>query len=540
MLRLRKFLCGCFGLLALLYLPFSVSTIPALLYSPQLNGVLPVTHPGSATWRFVELFYREFARIMLATPLLLGLLYGMVWWTFKDGRPSARHWAIAASLASILMSLPIIVTTIYLSSHSEPGATRLLVFSGFGLILGIAGLEAFAPRNSMAQVVLEASKTARIAGDGTSSLFDGLAWLLGLSGVVAGMLWFLRWGAAQHLPVVHGYRLWLEILVAILAVIFLHESGHASAGLVTGMRLSSIRLGPFQWSLREGSWKFRFYPARLLSVGGGVAVVPTRLEQSRWREICVIAGGPFTSLCTGLIACADVLTCKGQPWEQSWQPLAFFATSSLVMFTVNLIPIRPEGAYSDGARIYQIFRGGPLADLYRAVNIAESTLVTPLRPRDYDIQAIQRASRTFTHGRQGFFLRLYASSYFLDCGNLPEAGEALAEAESIYRESSINISTKLHTTFVFGDAFLRRDAAGARQWWERLEARHPTHFGVDYYLALSALLWIEGCVDDAREAWTKGNALAQQLPAIGSCEFDRHRCLLLRSVLDELPPGAGL
>jgi len=377
MLKLRKFLCGCFGLLALLYLPFSVSTIPALLYSPKINGLLPVTPAGFAFWRFIALFYREFARIMLATPLLLGLLYGMVWWTFKEGRTSARSWAIAASLASILMSLPILVTTIYLSSHAAPGSMRLLAFGGLGLALGIIGLVGFAPRDAMVQTALDASTNARIAGDGTSSLFDGLAWLLGLTSVVAGMLWFLRWGAAQHLPILHGYRFWLEILVALLAVIFLHESGHASAGLVLGMRLRSIRLGPLQWNRREGSWKLKFHRARLLSLGGGATVVPTTLEQDRWREICVVAAGPFTSLCTGLIACGDVLASKGQPWELSWRPLAFFATSSLVMGAVNLIPMRPEGSYSDGARIYQVWRGGPLADLYRAINIAESTFVTP-------------------------------------------------------------------------------------------------------------------------------------------------------------------
>jgi len=70
-----------------------------------------------------------------------------------------------------------------------------------------------------------------------------------------------------------------------------------------------------------------------------------------------------------------------------------------------------------------------------------------------------------------------------------------------------------------------------------MEAKQPGDFGVEYWLALSALLWIEGRIEDAREAWAKGNALAQQLPAIGSCEFDRYRYSLLRQVLDELPPS---
>jgi hypothetical protein len=535
MLRFRKLLCGCFGLLALVYLPFSVSTVPTLLYPPQQHELLPVAPATAITGQLVAIFYGEFTRLLFAAPLLLGLLYGMVWWTFTDGRSSARRWAIAASLVSILLSLPIVVTTIYLLSHSATGSRGFLVFGVFGLALGIAGLVAFAPGDAMAQISLEVSRTARIAGDGTSSLFDGLAWLLGLSGVVAGMFWFLHWGAAQHLSLVHGYLFWLQTMAAILAVIVLHESGHAAAGLALGMKLRFIRLGPFLWRIREGEWKFEFHPARLLSLGGGAGVVPANLKQNRWREICVIAAGPLASLFTGLIACGAVLTAKGQPWEPGWEPLAFFSSLSMVMFAVNLIPTRPEATYSDGARIYQLLWVGPLTDLYRAINIAESTLVTPLRPRDYDMQAIQRAAGSFTRGRQALLLRLYASSHFLDCGEFPEAGVALAEAESIYRESALVISSEMHTVFVFGNAYLRRDAAAARQWWERMEAKKPGHFGVDYWLALSALLWVENRLDDAREAWWKGNALAEQLPVVGSCEFDRYRYCLLGRVLNESP-----
>jgi hypothetical protein len=42
-----------------------------------------------------------------------------------------------------------------------------------------------------------------------------------------------------------------------------------------------------------------------------------------------------------------------------------------------------------------------------------------------------------------------------------------------------------------------------------MEAKKPTHFGVDYWLAQSALFWIEGRIEEAREAWKKGNLLAQ-------------------------------
>jgi hypothetical protein len=129
-------------------------------------------------------------------------------------------------------------------------------------------------------------------------------------------------------------------------------------------------------------------------------------------------------------------------------------------------------------------------------------------------------------------LRLFASSYFLDRGMIPEASQEVAEAETIYHDSALDIPAELCMAFVYRIAFLRRDAASARQWWERMEAKKPTHFGVDYWLAQSALFWIEGRREEARAAWNKGNVLAQQLPVAGDCEFDRYRSALLHDCIE--------
>jgi hypothetical protein len=44
------------------------------------------------------------------------------------------------------------------------------------------------------------------------------------------------------------------------------------------------------------------------------------------------------------------------------------------------------------------------------------------------------------------------------------------KAESVYNESAPDIPAELHTVFIFRKVFLHRDAVGARQWWERMEA----------------------------------------------------------------------
>jgi predicted Zn-dependent peptidase len=132
-------------------------------------------------------------------------------------------------------------------------------------------------------------------------------------------------------------------------------------------------------------------------------------------------------------------------------------------------------------------------------------------------------------------LRLIASEHFLDKGEFPEACQALAEAELVYHESASDIAAEPLTVFVFGAALLRRDAAGARQWWERMEAKRLTEFGVNYWLARGALLWIEGDSQEAHESLQKGDTLARKSRPTGSDEFDAYRLGLLRHALELTP-----
>jgi hypothetical protein len=539
MIKLRRFLCGCYGGLALLFLFVSFGSVKNLLQFSSQFGIDNEMYSYTPTQKIITIIASVLGMLIIAIPLVVTFINGMAWWTVRNGKASGRGWAIAASISLILSGIPLILPMRDMWKYFPVGVmVAMLVLCGAMIVLGIAGLVAFGRRDSMAQPVFVA-KPPRIAGDGTNRIFDSIAWLLGIAGYFAGMSWWYRWGRAQHLPLVHGYLSWIQIVVAILITVALHESGHTATGLVLGMRLRAFIVGPFHWRIRDGRWKFQFLPAKFLSAGGATALVPTNLEQSRWKEICMIAAGPLASLFTGLIAMAAAVTTIGRSYEQYWELFALIATISLVGFAVNLIPFRPEALYSDGAQIYQLLQGGPWADLHRAFNIAASTTVTPLRPRDYDIEAIKRAEQSFAQGHQALMLRLIASSYYLDRGMIPEACDAVTEAERIQQESALDLPAELCMAFVYRTAILCRDAASARKWWELMEAKKPTHFGVDYWLAQSALFWIEGRKEEARAAWNKGDLLAQQLPAAGDYEFDRYRSALLHDCIENAGSSAA-
>lgn len=389
MLKLRKFLCGCFGYIAAIYLFAAFFTLQSLFHPHSTYHSVPLTHDTTLPSPLLSIILLALSNVIRVMPLVLGALYGVAWWTVKQGKASGRGWAIAASLVMVLQTIPFFIVLFVLWTRFPLSHMNgLIILCTSMLAIGIAGLVAFARRNAMAQPVI-AAKPPRIAGDGTSHLLDGLAWLLGIAGYFAAMFCWRRWGAAQHLP--RPYVGLLQLVVIILIITAVHELGHAATGLAFGMRLRAFIIGPFQWHIRDGRWKFQFILAKSFSAGGATALVPTNPHQSLGSQICMIAAGPTVNLLTGLIALYAALAAKGQPYETYWGFFAYFSTISLLVFASNLIPMQSEASYSDGGRIYQLLNGGPLADLYRVMNLVGSTLVTPLRPRDYDINAIQRA-----------------------------------------------------------------------------------------------------------------------------------------------------
>jgi hypothetical protein len=469
-----------------------------------------------------------FRLLLLLAPsmnIAFALIFGMAWWTVFKGKRSARSWGIAASLINILVGL----FPLAFPPHSIWNVFLVM------LAVGVAGLVAFGRRFEEPAPVAS-QQGLKLPGDGTNHLLNKLGPVLILIAGVAIYHWWLGWVRDREVGGLEsGWSLALVGVLLGLAVAALHELGHAATGLALGMKLRAFIVGPFQWRVRDGKWEFQFDLKQILGGGGATGAVPATVDFSRGAQLFMTVSGVFVNLVTGMFALWVAFVARDGSPGQAGALLALFGAWNLVLGAINLVPFRAGASYSDGAQIYQLLSNGPWADFHRAFTVAGSSLVTPLRPRDHDIQAILRAGRTINQGSQGLLLRLLAYNYFLDQDRIPEAGEALAEAGLIYHESAQDIPAELFTPFVFGSAYIWRDASAARQWWAHLEAKKPIRFNADYWMAASALHWIEGNLTDANESWEKANTLAQQLPKAGAYEFDRHCCSLLRQAFDEIP-----
>jgi hypothetical protein len=505
---LRKFVCAVFGFETFFLLPM----LPLAIFILQRTGY---GNPRLNATRFLT------GAVALS---LLGVIFAFAWWTNKTSRPSGRGWGIAASLINILLIIPILTRI-----HVRAGALLWLI-----PIAGIIGIVLFAERPEHTGPVSRRRKIRPIPGDGTNVIVNKLPWLIGSLGGIAGYIWCIQWCHANGVPTSRGLSYYAQITLVLLLVTLIHESGHALGAWGVGMKIRAFVVGPFQFRMREAKWGFQFNLAQTFSANGATGAVHTNPHQPVWCDLLMIVAGPLANLGTGIIAFCAVFLIEPDSPLQAGGMLFLFGIYSFIACATNLIPFRSGEQYSDGAQIYQYLAGGPFAALHGAFSLVASSLVTPLRPRDYNVELMERATAGgAAQGKQLMLLCMLRHHHFFDCGQLTDAALALTDAEAIYQQYASEIPAELHTDFIFGNAYVKHDAMGARAWWQRMEEKKPTRFNGDYWLAHSALHWIEGDLYTANDSWHKGAAIAKQLPNAGAYEFDRYRYVLLRQALDE-------
>jgi hypothetical protein len=467
---------------------------------PKLPYGLPSTRAAALGWGLI---------------LILSFLVSTVAWrALRKGWRSARFWALSASLLS-------------------------LSDFGWGAFFGIAGLAVFWREDVVAAMATAgAGKTPeRIAGDGTSKFLDSAAQVVALVAFFGASYFWTNWADHQGLVRHGGVLRWVELAAAIFTSVLLHELGHFLAGLSVDMTPQAFMVGPAGGQMRGGRWKFALNPAGLLG-GGQVAMVPLHLRELRGRFAYVGLAGPVFSLIAGMVALIGALAAPGSAWAGAWRFLALTGTMCLLDFVFNLIPMRPEGAYSDGARILQMVQGGRWAEEYTAFSMVGSSLVSELRPSQYDLPLLERVAQFHQTGEKGAQVRLFIALHHVDSGRVEEAKTAWREAAQLHPDASADGSAE----YAFMEAAVAQDVEKARAWWARVETKTGTKGAsrreVDYWRGRAALLAAEGHREGAREALEKADGFARLLPAVGAYQYDRWCLDMIRGKLAEEKPAA--
>jgi len=468
--------------------------------------------------------------IVLVIFSIVGSVFALGVWTGFREKPSARWWGMASGFILVLTALfPVFLYLRFDQDFESLKAGFSMMAVVFGA--GVLGIVAFA-RPARKVDGAATNESAPRPGDGTIYLVNKAAGLLALAAGCGAYSWWCTWVNERNLWPDRSFLLDnVAFLAVTAAIIVVHETGHAIAGLALGMRLRLIALGPFQIKRFRCKWRFEFTRKLLVNRGGAIGLLPATAAPPHWHAIVIAAGGPAINLITGTIAIWASESLNNDALLESHGILALFGAMSLAIGLCNLVPFRLGAYYSDGARICQHAFRLPFGDLAYVLQAVRAVAETSLRTRDYDIEAIHRALQAYPSGTEGHYLKLYVFDSCFERGEFAEAAAALVEAEQIYDSCALKAETEI--SFVLGHGGLRDDATATRRWWERLESRNPDRTDAGYWLAKSAVNRVNGRPEDASVALMEAERIIAEMPQTGSRAYDVEWSKLLCKLIAE-------
>jgi hypothetical protein len=273
----------------------------------------------------------------------------------------------------------------------------------------------------------------------------------GVAGLVASSQGFARPSLVQHLALV---------AFGILVAVPIHEAGHRLAGAAQGYRCLRFVLGPLELAPVDGRWRIRLIPFRHAGV---VYQVPSSFTHFRLQKAICLAAGPGLSLIASLVFSRVALHSTSSFSFWFWMVNA----QMCLLGVLELVPLRFGVVESDGLQLWKMARGGAPVDAIARDLLADSVNYTPLRPRDWPADLIERMAGMPAEAHQLRYCLYMAYIHYLDAGDVPAAGRHL---EQLLESWTAADGPHYALEAAYFLAFHRQDLDGAQSWLAR-EAR---------------------------------------------------------------------
>ena len=172
-------------------------------------------------------------------------------------------------------------------------------------------------------------------------------------------LWIVDYGVGLLGPdigfgalmcVLWGAILWMCLCMFLHTII--HEAGHLIAGLLSGYRFSSFRIGSFTWVKRDG--KIHFCRYSLAGTGGQCLMAPPELKNGKIPVVLYNMGGVIINMLTAVLCLIPVLLLpENSIGHGLWVVASFTGFASALM---NGVPMRVGMVDNDGRNAISICR----------------------------------------------------------------------------------------------------------------------------------------------------------------------------------------
>lgn len=296
------------------------------------------------------------------------------------------------------------------------------------------------------------------------------------------------------------------LLVQVCIQVVIHELGHTLMALLVRLHIQCIKFGPVLLTFSGGKLQVQMSWS-LKEPAGYVMAVPPTAHAYRARMALFICGGPVANLIAGVtfLYLGQVLF---QQADSALRPsavgLTFLPPKFIAGFIyvagvfgigfafLNLIPFRiTAGFESDGARLLGLIMKRPSYEGIRLLSILGRSMVCGTRPRDWEGALIQKLLACRKGSPQEAGWNLYCYYYFLDKGEVKQAGACLVTALAQYQGYPSISRSALFLEGAYFEARHNSNIAAAFGWLEEANqekrVEEQTHCRAE-----AALLWARG------------------------------------------------
>ena len=315
-----------------------------------------------------------------------------------------------------------------------------------------------------------------------------------------------------------------SVLLIFISSIFLHEVGHALAGWLVGMRLSSFGVLRFLVYKTVGGWRIR-WDSKMGSLGC-VMNYTTITTGFRWRNVVMVAGGPAVNLLLAINAFVFSLLLPTSPWGgNSWFGQLLFHLNlliavSLFLFFNNIWPSRGDGSENDGMLLLQLIQNDPKLKQEMALSALTGVAMTGQRPRDWNPDWLLEAAKLQNRKGTDELALFFAYYRALDTQAPALAGQKLDRLLEQIEGVPLSMRWDALLEATYFEAFHRQNLNAARAWF--LEAQGHQADPATHLRAEAALALLEGQASRALEIAQRAqsNLDKSQTPGIAIAESD--------------------
>ncbi len=247
----------------------------------------------------------------------------------------------------------------------------------------------------------------------------------------------------------------LWTVISSLAMVAVHEGGHALAGMAVRFRFKSIRVGPLQFDRDSG---LSFHLGLVNPFSGIATVIPVTTDRLVPRAIAMVAGGPAANILSGCLVLV-------LPFSPSF-PSVLFIVQSIANGLSDLLPYRNKLGVSDGKFLWALLRHPARARRWLALMRLNADSIDGVLPESLPADFLNQAIALRDDSTETVAAHVFAFSNAFHQHRDSEAGRLLETCLNYSSHAPVSMREALMSEAAVFQARRRKRVDLAEQWLE--------------------------------------------------------------------------